>query len=113
MTVDFSNISGNHTVDATFAIDNYTISSSAGPNGSITPLGDISVDGGSNQSFSISANPSFHIEDVLVDVSSVEAVSNYTFPSVGANHTISATFAANSFTITASSGANGTVTLEE
>ena len=47
--------------------------------------------------------------DVLVDGVSVGAVTSYTFTDVTADHTIEATFAINTYTITASAGANGTI----
>ena len=47
--------------------------------------------------------------DVLVDGSSVGAVTSYSFTNVLAGHSISATFAANTYTVTPSAGANGTI----
>jgi len=72
--------------------DQYTITATAGANGSITPSGAVSVAAGANQSFTIAANPCSHIDDVLVDGSSVGAVPSFTFTAVSANHTIAATF---------------------
>ena len=46
----------------------------------------------------------------MVDGLSVGAVGTYTFTNVSANHTISATFVQATYTITATSGANGSVT---
>ena len=46
---------------------------------------------------------------VTVDGSSAGAVTTYPFSNVTANHTISATFASNTYTITASAGANGKI----
>lgn len=72
----------------------YTITASAGPNGSISPSGSVTVNQGSNKSFTITPNSGYSIDDVLVDGSSVGAVSSYTFTNVTQNHTISATFKA-------------------
>jgi len=72
--------------------DTYTIAASAGANGSITPSGAVSVAAGADQSFTIAANPCSHIGDVLVDGSSVGAVTTFTFTAVSANHTIAASF---------------------
>jgi hypothetical protein len=57
------------------------------------------------------ANSGYHISDVSVDGSSVRAVSSYPFTSVVANHSITASFAANTGqTITSSvSGTGGTI----
>ncbi|MGE0076223.1 MAG: Ig-like domain-containing protein [Bacteroidales bacterium] len=105
----FSSVSAAHTISASFAINTHTITASAGLNGSITPSGDVSVNEGDDQSFTISASSGYHIADVLVDGSSVGAVSSYTFSSVSAAHTISASFAINTHTITASAGDNGSI----
>ncbi len=72
----------------------YTITASVGDNGTISPSGNVSVEGGSNKLFTITANNGYLIEDVLVDNISHGAISSYTFTNVQANHTISASFAA-------------------
>jgi hypothetical protein len=105
----FNNVTINHTISATFAIDTRTITASAGANGSIAPSGAVSVNYGTNQSFTITPSPNYHVADVLVDGSSVGAVTSYTFNNVTINHTISATFAINTHTIIASSGLNGSI----
>lgn len=96
----------------------YTITATAGENGSISPNGSVTVTEGDNQTFTITANSGYHIEDVLVDGKSVGAVSTYTFEDVAANHTITATFDRNSsgggggttrYTITAEAGEGGSI----
>ncbi|MEK7399470.1 MAG: hypothetical protein AAB116_21220, partial [Candidatus Poribacteria bacterium] len=93
-----------------FPLLTFTITSTAGLNGSITPSGSVTVNSGSNQAFTIAPNIGYHITDVLVDGASVGAVGTYTFTNVTANHTISASFSINTFTITASAGSNGIIT---
>jgi len=80
----------------------YTITSSAGPNGSITPSGLVQVNSDGNASFTISPDIDYHIEDVLVDGASVGALSSYQFSNVTASHTIAATFATDPGTISGS-----------
>ena len=58
----------------------HIITASAGPNGTITPEGAVEVPEGANQTFHITPKPGYHIQDVLVDGTSVGAVSEYTFP---------------------------------
>jgi hypothetical protein len=94
----FTNVVANHVINASFAIDTFTITPSAGAGGSITPSTPQTVNYGSSPSFTITKNNGYHIMDVLVDGSSVGAVASYTFPAVTANHTISASFAANART---------------
>ena len=71
----------------------YIITASAGDHGSISPSGAVSVAAGADQPFTITANYGFHIASVTVDNVSQGAISSYTFTSVTASHTITATFA--------------------
>jgi hypothetical protein len=73
----------------------YTITASAGTGGSISPSGTTTVTQGSNQTYSITVSSGYKISDVRVDGSSIGAASTYTFSSVTASHSISATFASN------------------
>ncbi len=106
----FTNVTADHTISASFMEVTYTITASAGTNGSITPEGSVQVVEGYNQTFFIGADPGYAIEDVLVDGASVGAVSRYTFSNVIADHTISASFTQVMHSITASAGPNGTIT---
>jgi hypothetical protein len=108
----FHNATTSHTIYASFAPDTNSITASAGANGSISPNGSIPVDYGSDQTFSITSDDNYHVADVLVDGSSVGAVSSYTFANVTTTHTISATFAVNpnyKHTITATINGHGTI----
>lgn len=70
----------------------YTITASAGANGTISPSDSVVVDSGSSQSFAIGASSGYSISQVTVDGANQGALSSYTFTNVTANHTISATF---------------------
>jgi hypothetical protein len=93
----FNNVTANHTISASFTINTvtHTITASAGANGSISPSGAVTVNHGSNQSFTITPNTNYHVADVLVDGSSVGAVTSYTFTNVTSNRTINASFTIN------------------
>jgi hypothetical protein len=106
----FSNISANHTIAASFSLITNTITASAGTGGTISPQGNVSVNYGTNQTFNISANTGYYVSDVKVDNVSVGAVSSYNFANVTAGHSISATFAQYTYTITGSAGTSGTIT---
>ena len=71
----------------------YTVTASAGTGGSISPSGSSSVTSGGSKTYTITANPGYKIADVKVDGSSIGGASTYTFSSITASHTISATFA--------------------
>jgi Glycosyl hydrolase family 48/Secretion system C-terminal sorting domain/Divergent InlB B-repeat domain len=89
-----------------------TITASAGANGTISPIGAVSVVNGTSKTFTITPNAGYQIDAVLVNGTSVGAVATYTFVNVTTNQTIAATFkttTATSSTITASAGANGTI----
>ncbi len=91
-------------------VGTYTITASAGAGGSISPSGAVPINYGADQSFSITPNAGYRISDVLVDGSSVGAVTSYTFHGVTAEHTISASFVAIApLSITTSSLPSGTV----
>ncbi len=91
----FTNVAADHTIDASFevgALATHIITATAGTNGSIAPSGAVTVNEGSNQIFSIMPDFGYHVLDVLVDGSSVGAVTSYTFTNVAADHTIDVSF---------------------
>ncbi len=71
----------------------FTVTATAGANGSVTPSGATTVAVGNDETYTIKPSAGFHVADVLVDGSSVGAVTTYTFNNVAEDHTISATFA--------------------
>ena len=96
----FSNVTDNHEILVTFAWDDhpatyYTISTSAGENGSISPSGNISVKEGNSQTFVFMPDNGSKINSVLIDGvanSTAQANGYYTFSNVTGNHEISVTF---------------------
>ena len=109
-TYDFTNVTADHTIEASFAIDTFTVTASVnGGNGSIAPAGATTVNYGGSQAYSITPDLGYHVADVLVDGVSVGAVTTYDFTNVTADHTIEASFAIDTFTITSSAGANGSI----
>lgn len=90
---NFTNVQADHTIDATFAINTYTITASAGANGIIAPNGAVVVNHGANQTFTMSPSTGWFVTSVLVDGAPAGAIPSHTFTNVTANHTISATFA--------------------
>lgn len=72
---------------------NYTITATAGTDGTISPSGASTVQQGQSLTYTITPNASCAIASVKVDGVSVGTpMSSYTFTSVTANHTIAATF---------------------
>jgi hypothetical protein len=70
----------------------YTIMASAGLHGQIEPSGSVRVQSGADQTFQITPDAGYRIQDVTVDGVSVGALLAYTFDSVTANHSIEAYF---------------------
>lgn len=93
------------TVSVPFKID-----ASAGSGGTITPAGTVYVQPGGSQAFTIAADAGKMVDSLLVDGQPVTPISPVTFENVTADHTISVTFKAITYTITPVKGSNGSVT---
>ena len=85
-------INSGKTVTATFNIKTFTITTIASSGGNISPSGNVVVNYGSNQTFSITPASGYKIFDVKVDGASIGAINTYTFNNVKDNHTIEAIF---------------------
>ena len=72
--------------------ETYLITASAGPNGSITPSGDIEVYQGEDQTFIITPDSGYQVESILIDGAPVTATGEYTFSAVDQDHTITVSF---------------------
>ncbi len=64
---------------------------------------------GSDQPFTITPETGYHVETLTVDAAAVTPATSYTFKNVTAAHTISAAFAINTYTLTYTAGANGSI----
>jgi uncharacterized repeat protein (TIGR02543 family) len=85
-------MNSNISVTATFTLKTYTITTSAGVNGSISPSGAVTVNHGASQTFTITPNTNYSIAYFIVDRAFVGKVSSFQFINVTKNHTIKATF---------------------
>lgn len=93
----------------TTPVTTYTISTAAGVGGSISPSGSVTITQGNSQSFTVTPNAGYAISAVSVDGVPQGAISSYPFTNVQANHTLTAFFTPSSYIITATAGANGTI----
>src|SRR5439155_1270921 len=102
----FSNVTANHTIAASFAINTYTLTYTAGANGSITGTSPQTVNHGANGT-AVTAVPStgYH----FVDWSDASTANPRTDTNVTANISVTANFAINTYTVTPSAGANGSI----
>ena len=105
----FTNVTRDHLFQALFTPLTYTITAQAGDNGSISPTGDVTLAYGDSQTYTITPDSGYTVADVVVDGTSVGAVTSYTFSDISANHTISATFDTPHYFITATAGTGGTI----
>jgi uncharacterized protein YaaQ len=109
-TYSLSTITANHTVAVSFKILTYTVSASAGANGSIDPSGDITKDYGSSQLFTVTPTTGYEVDKWTVDSVDVQTGgTTYTLGTITANHTVAVSFKIMTYTVTASVGANGSI----
>ncbi|MEO8061606.1 MAG: hypothetical protein ABI821_02550 [Pseudomonadota bacterium] len=95
-------------VSATFSANSYTVTSSAGAGGSITPPSQ-SVTHGSTTSFTLTPATGYSI-DTVSGCSGDLSGNSYTTGAVTGACSVSATFSNNNHAVTASAGAGGSVT---
>ena len=87
-----------------------TLTASAGAHGTVSPTGAVSLVAGRSQTFTFTPESGYTVDTVTVDGVSIGAAASYTFANVLADHTLSVTFKVPAvFTITASTGPNGTI----
>ncbi|MFC1904867.1 S8 family serine peptidase, partial [Chloroflexota bacterium] len=97
-------------VIANFAVDNgtYTIPVTQSTNGTITP-DTTTVEYGASQAFTITPDPGYRIVEIIVDGVSQGVQPSWEFTNVTADHAITATFAADIFTLTYTAGEHGSI----
>jgi YD repeat-containing protein len=100
------------TIAATFAIDQFSITTSAGTNGTISPSQNLDY-GTNSTTVIVTPNTGHHIAGVAVDGSPQTIADpqsfSYAFTNVTSNHSVTASFAADSYAVTLNQGANGTI----
>ncbi|MBR5983710.1 MAG: hypothetical protein IK025_08345, partial [Bacteroidales bacterium] len=97
--------------------ESFTLTSSAGDNGSISPEGEFEVNESQYHTYTITPSEGYRISSVIVDEEAnvTEAIVNntYTFQNVMANHSINVTFEEiPTYIITSSAGENGAISPE-
>lgn len=104
------------TIYAKWEINSYTITATAGENGTISPEGAVTKLFNQSQLFTFVANQGYHVSEIKIDnnpLSETElanAIENgYLFENISNNRSIHVEFSINQFTITATSSANGDI----
>ena len=103
-------ITGTGTIQANFAINQYTVTVSSGGHGTVNPSGDQTVNHGSTLSVTAAPEVGYHFVDWTVTggviVTDGDETGEFTITGAG---TIQANFAINQYTVTVTSGGHGTV----
>ncbi len=102
-----TNVTGNISVTANFAINTYTLTYTAGVNGSIVGVSPQTVNHGSDGStVTASPNPGYH----FVNWSDTSTANPRTDTNVTGNISVTANFAINTYTLTYTAGVGGSIT---
>jgi hypothetical protein len=92
-TFKLSNVTANHTVKVTFQIQTFTITPSAGSNGSISPSTVQTIKSGGSATFKATPASGYKVNQWTLDGKTVQTGgSSYTLSNVKASHTIKVTF---------------------
>ncbi|WP_288985915.1 DUF1566 domain-containing protein [uncultured Pseudoalteromonas sp.] len=106
-TYTTSAVTANCQVQASFSIDSYTVSASAGEGGTVNPATQ-NVNHGSRAQITITPNSGYNIDAVTGCSGSLNG-NTYTTSAITANCQVQASFSINSYTVSASTGEGGTV----
>ena len=106
----FDNVKSNQTIRASFKkIKTYSIVSTAGKGGNISPQDTIILNYGTKAQYTITPNTGFILDSLFVNGLKVDSITSYTFDSVKSNQTISVKFKVQTFIITSSAGYGGSI----
>ncbi|NWF53076.1 MAG: cadherin-like domain-containing protein, partial [Nitrospirae bacterium] len=105
-----TNVTVDHTVVATFSLDTYTVTPSAGPNGSINPSTPQTVNYGSTTSFTVTPDTGYHIDSVSGTCGGTLVGNTYNTNPITVDCTVIATFTIDSYTITTRTDNRGVIT---
>jgi Zn-dependent metalloprotease/alpha-tubulin suppressor-like RCC1 family protein len=105
-------MNSNKTVTANYNRITFTITASAGPNGTISPSNVTTVNYNGDQLYTFTPNSGYTVDAVTVDGVNRGALTSYQFTGVTSNHSIQVSFKQQTqqSTITVTSGAGGTIT---
>jgi hypothetical protein len=97
------------TVSVTCTTNTFTVTASSGGNGTITPSSQ-SVNYNATASFTVNPATGYHVASVVGDTCTVTGSgTSYSAANIQANCAVTATFAIDTFTLTYTAGANGTI----
>ena len=88
-------VTQDRTLTAVFRRNGHTIYASSGANGTINPSGDVIVQEGDDQTFTMVPNDGYKVSEVYVDGAFVGSLGTFTFSNVTEDHSIYVSFAPN------------------
>ena len=112
---EFSAVTTDHSIQVVAAADMFTVTPKPGAHGSILPGEPVKVVYGGSQTFTIKADEHYHLEQLLLDGTTVTPTPTgvrtwqYTVADVHADCSLSASFVTDTFTIRATHGENGVI----
>ncbi len=107
------NLSTNSTVNATFTLNQYTITETSGPaSGGSVSCSPNPVDHGSTSTCTITANPGYTLQNVSGTCGGTLSENTYTTSSITADCTVQANFNLNQSVTVASATGNGDITIQ-
>lgn len=80
------NITGPRRIAATFAVNYYTLTASAGLHAHVSPSGPVTVKHGGSQTYTFAADPGYAVTELLIDDKPVRAGGTYTLFNVRDHH---------------------------
>jgi hypothetical protein len=109
-----SNVKADAQVVVNAKLKTYTVTATAGANGTIDPAGTTTVNYGEDVLYTITPATGYFVKNVTVDGKDLGSLTQYRFTFANANHTIGATFEKavtpkTEYTITPEAGANGSI----
>jgi hypothetical protein len=101
-TFELKNIQGPHQIEVVFAADTFSITTRCGPHGSLTPAGTQVVSFGETRTYTLKADPGYHLVGLFVDnqTAATDSAGQLTIKAISSNHTIEAGFAINTYQVT-------------
>jgi len=108
-TYTITNVTANHTISASFAMNTFTVTPSVTGSGTISPSTPQTVNYNQTTQFTVTPNTGYYIASVTGTCGGSLAGNTYTTNAVTANCTVIANFTINTFTVTPSAGAGGSM----
>ncbi len=106
---NFTEVYSNQTIEVLFTKKTFSIKIISNSNGTTIPSQSEIFEYGDNKKIIFSPDHGFHVSNILIDGSTVGALSEYTFSNITSNHTVEVFFKINLYSIWVSYQGSGTI----